>query len=103
MCRQPPGTHSPYPVLPSAPLFRSWSHLASLVTRGRIIFAPFFAPPVARLVVSAYLAGDRSSYAAIALVLALDFGRRAGLVPGGTRANLARWYSEVSARPSMAA
>lgn len=86
-----PGKWPPMPQLPE------------LVTRGRIMFDQFVAAADARLGASAYLARDRFSYADIALVVALDFGRRAGLVPGETRANLARWYSEVSARPSMAA
>src|SRR3546814_2823459 len=79
-----PGKWPPMPQLPE------------LVTRGRITFDQFVAAADARLGVSAYLAGDRFSYADIALVLALDFGRRAGLVPGGTDRKSTRLKSSPS-------
>src|SRR3546814_6362423 len=66
-----PGKWPPMPQLPE------------LVTRGRIMFDQFVAAADARLGVSAYLAGDRFSYADIALVLALDFGRRGGWCRAG--------------------
>src|SRR3546814_13933014 len=84
-----PGKWPPMPQLPE------------LVTRGRIMFDQFVAAADARLGVSAYLAGDRFRYADIALVLALDFGRRAGLVPGGTPSNLARQIGKGSGREKV--
>jgi glutathione S-transferase len=51
----------------------------------------------------AYLAGDRFSIADITALVAIDFGKVAGIRLGPSWPSLVRWHGEVSARPSVAA
>lgn len=57
----------------------------------------------ARLADSRYIAGDRFTIADITAVCGIDFARAVGIEVPAECANLARWYDEVSARPSAAA
>ncbi|HKV53323.1 MAG TPA: glutathione S-transferase [Candidatus Binataceae bacterium] len=50
-----------------------------------------------------FIAGDRFSIADITAMVALDFGRIAGIRIGPDQKNLARWHQEVSSRPSAKA
>lgn len=56
-----------------------------------------------RLGDSRYLAGDTYSIADITLLVAVDFMKPARIERPAGIANVARWYGEVSARPSAAA
>lgn len=57
-----------------------------------------------RLATTRYLAGDRFSIADITAMVAIDFGKVTRThVMADDRPNLARWYAEVSARPSAGA
>lgn len=56
-----------------------------------------------RLADARYVAGDDFSVADITLLVALDFIKPARIERPAGLVNLARWYGEVSARPSAAA
>lgn len=56
-----------------------------------------------RLAASAYVAGDAFSIADITLLCALDFARVVKIRPSEQHVNIARWYADVSARPSAKA
>lgn len=50
-----------------------------------------------------FVAGDRFSIADITLIVGIDFGRVSKIAIQPEQKNLARWYAEVSARPSAKA
>jgi len=50
-----------------------------------------------------FVAGDRFSIADITLLVGIDFGRVSKIAIQPEQKNLARWYAEVSARPSAKA
>ena len=52
---------------------------------------------------SRYLAGDAFSIADITLLVAIDFMKPSKLSVPDCCMNIARWYAEVSARPSAKA
>tara|TARA_R110002073_G_scaffold329152_3_gene511250 strand:- start:74036 stop:74644 length:609 start_codon:yes stop_codon:yes gene_type:complete len=56
-----------------------------------------------RLATSAYVAGDSFSIADITLLCALDFARVVKIRPSEQQVNIARWYADISARPSAKA
>jgi glutathione S-transferase len=51
----------------------------------------------------AYIAGDRYTVADITALCAIDFGRVSGIRIQPDQKNLARWYADVSSRPSAKA
>jgi glutathione S-transferase len=50
-----------------------------------------------------FVAGDRYTIADITLLIGLDFGRVSDIRIDPEHKNLARWYAEVSSRPSAQA
>jgi glutathione S-transferase len=50
-----------------------------------------------------FVAGDRFTIADITALCGIDFGRVSGIRIAPDQKNLARWYAEVSARPSASA
>jgi len=50
-----------------------------------------------------YLAGDKFSVADITLAITLDFAKMVKVVELPELQNIARWYAEVNARPSLSA
>ena len=50
-----------------------------------------------------FVAGDRYTIADITLLIGVDFGRVSGIRIDPEHKNLARWYGEVSSRPSAKA
>lgn len=83
-----------WPTLPQIP---------ELITRGRIMFGCFTEAANERLGNSAYIASDRYTFADIALQVAMDFSRKAGLIPNGNHIHLSRWWADVGQRKSAAA
>ncbi len=57
----------------------------------------------AQLAANAFVAGDKYSVADITALVAIDFLKPAGLEQPPGLNNLARWYGEISARPSAKA
>lgn len=56
-----------------------------------------------RLGHSAYVAGDRYSFADIVAFTTLEFGKPSDIRIQPTQANLRRWYEEIAARPAAKA
>lgn len=56
-----------------------------------------------RLAASVYVAEQSFSIADITLLCALDFARVVKIRPSEQHVNIARWYADVSARPSAKA
>lgn len=81
---------------------RNYGQIAALAERARARLADFFDDLDARLAETPFVAGESFSCADITAVVAIDFAaKRSGVtMPEGLPA-LARWYAEVSARPSM--
>ena len=50
-----------------------------------------------------FIAGERLSVADISALIAIDFGKFISVEPDPTLRNVARWYAEMSARPSASA
>jgi glutathione S-transferase len=82
---------SPYPQIPQ------------LIDRGRKRTEDFFNRIEQQLATSPYLAGADFSLADISLLTVTDFAVWIRINPRATRPALARWYANVSARPSASA
>ena len=92
----PEGRALPGPV--------SYDRIPALVERGEKRIKACFDKLDRRLGESAYLAGDRYTYADIAAYVYRGFAQRVTSEdPAGSRANLARWVGEIEARPAVAA
>ena len=74
--------------------------IPALVERGKLRTAVFFAKLDAQLAGRRFLAGDDFSVADISALCAFDFAKRVALGPAPDAAHVARWYAEVSERPS---
>ena len=77
--------------------------MPALIDRGRARSNEFFDRVEGRLGESRYLAGDFYSFADVSLLAVTDFSDWVDLEALRNRPNLARWYAEVSARPSAGA
>jgi glutathione S-transferase len=83
---------------------------------GRIEQAPAFGDIMRKIVAErmhwldhelgtrAFIAGDRFTVADITMLCAIDFGKPSGIrIDAAAQPNLARWYADVTARPSSKA
>jgi len=77
--------------------------IPELAERGKASLGRFFANLDARLAESRFLAGDAFTIADITAFITIEFAKRAEVEPPEDRVHLARWRSEVAARPSAAA
>ena len=80
-----------------------YEQMPELIERGRRRSEQFFDQVEIRLGESRYLAGEKFSLADISLLAITDFARWVELDPPASRMALARWYREVSERPSSGA
>ena len=80
-----------------------YEQIPELAERGRQRVAQFFRRLDEQLADQAFVAGDTFSMADISAMVLVDFARWVKLDVPEDAANLARWYGEVSARPSAAA
>ncbi|MDP6436469.1 MAG: glutathione S-transferase family protein [Gammaproteobacteria bacterium] len=80
-----------------------YEQMPELIERGRRRSEQFFDHVEIRLGESRYLAGEKFSLADISLLAITDFARWVELDPPASRPALARWYGEVSDRPSARA
>ena len=81
----------------------SYEQIPELAERGRQRVAQFFRRLDEQLADNAFVAGDEFSMADISAMVLVDFARWVKLDVPEDATHLARWYSEVSARPSAAA
>ena len=81
----------------------AYEQIPELAERGRQRVAKFFRRLDAQLAEHPFVAGDTFSMADISALVLVDFARWIKLEVPEDAANLARWYGEVSARPSAAA
>jgi len=77
--------------------------IPALVERGKSVFALFLDRLDQRLSDSQYIAGEQFTIADITAVVTVDFAKRADIEVPDAKAQVHRWYQEVSARPSMQA
>jgi len=92
----PAGRALPGPV--------SYDQIPALVDRGEKRIQVFFDKLEKRLGESPYVACDRYTYADIAAYVYRGFAKRVtGEDPAGAREQMARWVSEIEARPAVAA
>ena len=80
-----------------------YEQIPALAERGRQRVAQFFRRLDEQLADHAFVAGDAFSIADISAMVLVDFARWIKLEMPEDAGNLARWYGEVSARPSAAA
>lgn len=80
-----------------------YEQIPELAERGRQRVAQFFRRLDEQLADRAFVAGDNFSMADISAMVLVDFARWIKLDLPDDAAHLARWYGEVSARPSAAA
>jgi glutathione S-transferase len=76
--------------------------IPELVERGRIRTKQFFDRVEGRLADNQYLAGDNFSVADITLLSIVEFATWVDIDATVSRPSTARWYQQVSARPSAA-
>jgi len=76
-----------------------YAQMPELIERGTRRTHQFFDRIEQQLQASNYLAGDEYTFADISLLAMTDFASWVEIKPHSTRPALARWYSEVSARP----
>lgn len=81
----------------------SYEQIPALAERGRQRVAQFFRRLDQQLAEHPFVAGDAFSMADISALVLVDFARWIKLDVPDDAAHLARWYGEVSARPSAAA
>ena len=86
-----PGSLEPVPQIPA------------LIERGKGRVRRFYKKFDAQLHGNRFMAGDRFSMADITTLCATDFAKFAGMDIPAECPNMARWYSEVSARSAAAA
>lgn len=89
--RAMPGSAPPLPAIPA------------LAERGRILTQHFLDTLDARLRQSPYVAGDRFTVADITALVAVDFAKWIRMRVSDAHTGTARWYADVSARPSARA
>lgn len=77
-----------------------YEQIPELAERGRQRVQNFFEKLDAQLADNDYVAGSHFSIADITSLVFVDFAKRAKIEPPDTLTNLARWYAEVSSRPS---
>jgi glutathione S-transferase len=76
------------------------AQMPELVERGRQRTEQFFDRIEQRLAESPFLAGDRFSFADITLLTVIEFATWVDLDATASRPDIARWYQQVSRRPS---
>lgn len=81
----------------------SYAQIPELAERGRKRTEQFFRRLDSQLADSRHIAGDGYSIADISAMVFVDFARWVKISPPDGAANVARWYAQVSARPSAAA
>jgi len=77
--------------------------IPALVERGKQSMGRFFKKLDAQLADNQFLAGDAFSIADITSLVVIDFVKRVEIEIPEDCTNVARWYAEVSARPSASA
>ena len=80
-----------------------YEQIPELAERGRQRVAQFFRRLDEQLADNAFVAGDEFSMADISALVLVDFARWVKLDVPEDATHLARWYGEVSTRPSAAA
>jgi glutathione S-transferase len=80
-----------------------YEQIPELAERGRQRVQQFFRRLDEQLADNAFVAGDEFSMADISAMVLIDFARWVKLDVPEDASNLARWYGEVSTRPSAAA
>ena len=80
----------------------AYEQIPELAARGKSRVEAFFAKMDAQLASNEFLASDRFTIADITALVLFDFAARLKITPHEGASNLARWYSNVSARPSAA-
>ena len=85
------------------PGVKEYAQMPQLIERGIERTHQFFDRINNRLESSRYLAGDNYTLADISLLAVTDFATWIKIMPQDNRAALARWYSEIAARPSAQA
>lgn len=81
----------------------SYAQIPELAERGRQRVSQFFTRLDNQLADNAFVAGDNYSIADISAMVLVDFAGWIKIAIPDDATNLARWYAEVSARPSTAA
>jgi glutathione S-transferase len=81
----------------------SYAQMPELAERGRKRTGQFFHRLDSQLADVRYVAGDSYSIADISAMVFVDFAGWVKILPPDGAANVARWYAEVSKRPSAAA
>lgn len=81
----------------------SFEQIPALADRGRRRTVLFMGLLDDRLAQSKFVVGDSFSMADISAMVVIDFSTRAKLPPPDELGHLARWYGEVSTRPSASA
>ena len=80
-----------------------YEQIPALAERGRLRVGHFFERMDARLAQSEYIVGDRYTIADVTALVTVDFAAVAKLPVPENCAQVRRWYSSVSARPSAKA
>ncbi len=78
----------------------AYEQIPALAERGKTRVANFYAVLEERLAQSAYLTGDRFSWADISAFVFVEFAARAGVQPEHDFPSLAQWRQAIAARPS---
>jgi len=81
----------------------AYPQIPELAERGRLRVLQFFKRLDAQLASSRFVAGDRYSMADITAMVLVDFAGWIKIQVPEEATNIARWYAEVSKRPSAAA
>ena len=81
----------------------AYPQIPELAERGRVRVLQFFNRLDTQLADNKFVAGDRYSMADITALVLVDFARWIKILAPDDLENLARWYAEVSKRPSAAA
>ena len=81
----------------------NYLQIPELAERGRLRVGQFFKRLDGRLADNEYVAGDRYSVADISALATVDFAAWIKITVPESTVNLARWYEQVSKRPSAAA
>ena len=92
-----------FPAGRALPGPQGYEQIPALVDRGDRRIRAFFDKIDTRLAESAYLAGDRYTYADIAAWVYTGFAARVTKEdPAATRSNVRRWVAAIAARPAVA-
>ena len=76
--------------------------IPALIDRGRQTMDRLFDKLDSQLAQNRFMAGDAFSIADITAFVAIDFAKRAEIEIPASRANVARWFAEIGARPGAA-